>query len=111
MSFVVRFCRGKMPHGEGVPSPSTASVEVSKLTHVPGRTDTSSKHIPIDSMTTVPEDLYVELVNAGKEARQRGQHRLATRQNTRSSPLRVRSSVCYLVSNEPEFSCNFPHAS
>merc|ERR1719259_1457491 len=50
-------------------------------------------------MTTVPQDLYVELLNAGKEARHRGQHRLATRQNTRSSPLRVRSSVFYLVSN------------
>merc|ERR1719284_969088 len=47
-------------------------------------------------MTTVPQDLYVELLNAGKEARHRGQHRLATR----SSPLRVRSSVFYLVSNE-----------
>ena len=36
-----------------------------------------AKHIPIDSMTTVPEDLFTELLLAGREARRRGQHRRA----------------------------------
>jgi hypothetical protein len=56
-----------------VPSSAKAFVE----------TEAQQKCIAIDSSTTVPEDLFADLILAGAEARDRGQHR-------RTRPLRMK---------------------
>mmetsp|Transcript_59046 Transcript_59046/g.157137 ORF Transcript_59046/g.157137 Transcript_59046/m.157137 type:complete len:103 (-) Transcript_59046:220-528(-) len=97
MACVFCFCRGRLPMDDCDPVPVvTASIS----TNTSEVTSSFPKNIAIDCSTTVPEDLYMELVNAGQEARQRGQHCLATRPEDRSRVLKVSATLGHVIPSE-----------
>lgn len=59
----------------GSTSSSQASTAESEMSTAPG-------NVPIDDLTTIPADLFADMLRAGQEARARGQHRYCRRTQT-----------------------------
>jgi len=61
----------------------------------------------LDDLTEIPEDVFEEFLKAGKEARQRGQHRLVKRTNAPNSICLYQSPrACKPTSPEPHSACD-----